>query len=148
MKKLVLATVLASIFGIASAAGPYASLTYDEKDKVNSPEVHHVYGLNVGEKFSSGLGLEVRMEDEKVDKGDGTQKQEGLAQVKVSYDIVTGTILTPYVGVAVGQKDKATIDFPFWVGELGAKVALGDASVGYNFRRRTAFDNNATNAFF
>ena len=84
MKKLVVTTILASMFGIASAAGPYASLTYDDKDKKDSSEVHHVYGLNIGQKFTNGLGLEVRMEDEKVDVGDGTQKQESLMQAKAS----------------------------------------------------------------
>ena len=112
MKKLVLATMLASVFGIA-AAGPYTSLTYDEKDKLHSSEIHNVTGLNVGEKFSGGLGIEARMEDEKVDKGDGTQKQEGLVQTKVSYDITTGTFVTPYVAAALGHKNKATLDFSY-----------------------------------
>ena len=147
MKKLVLATVLASMVGIASAAGPYASITVDEKDKLNSAEIHKVYGLNVGQKFSNGVGVEVRMEDEKVDKGDGTQKQEGLVQTKVSYDITTGTFVTPYVAAALGHKNKATLDFDFWLAEVGVKANLGDASVRYGFRRRTALDNNTTNAY-
>ena len=148
MKKLVLATVLASIFGIASAAGPYASLTYDEKDKQNSTQVNYVYGLNVGQKFDNGVGVEVRMEDERVEPNTGAaQKQESLAQAKVSYDISTGTMLTPYVAAALGHKNKSTIDFHFWLAEAGVKAKLGDASVRYGFRRRTAFDNNTTNAY-
>ena len=148
MKKLVLATVLASMFGIASAAGPYAGLTFDEKTKQNSTQVNYVYGLNVGQKFSNGLGLEARMEDERVEPGAGkTQKQESLAQAKVSYDISTGTMLTPYVATAVGHKNKATIDFNFWLAEAGVKAKLGDASVRYGFRRRTAFENTTTNAY-
>ena len=146
MKKLVLATMLASMFGIASAAGPYASITYDEKDKLNSAQVNYVYGLNVGEKFSNGVDVQLRMEDERVETGTA-QKQEGLGQVKVSYDITTGTPVTPYVAAAVGHKNKATIDFNFWLAEVGAKVKLGDASLRYGFRRRTAFDNNTTNAY-
>ena len=148
MKKLVLATVLASMFGIASAAGPYAGLTFDEKTKQNSTQVNYVYGLNVGQKFSNGLGLEARMEDERVEPGAGaTQKQESLAQAKVSYDISTGTFVTPYVAGAVGHKNKSTIDFPFWVAEVGAKFSVSDVGVRYGFRRRTAFDNNTTNAY-
>ena len=146
MKKLVLATMLASMFGIASAAGPYASITYDEKDKLNSAQVNYVYGLNVGEKFSNGVDVQLRMEDERVETGTA-QKQEALGQVKVSYDIATGTLVTPYVAAAVGHKNKATIDFNFWLAEVGAKVKLGDASLRYGFRRRTAFDNNTTNAY-
>ena len=146
MKKLVLATVLASMFGIASAAGPYASLTYDEKDKLNSAQVNYVYGLNVGQKLDNGVDVQLRMEDERVETGTA-QKQEALGQVKVSYDIATGTLVTPYVAAAVGHKNKATIDFNFWLAEVGAKVKLGDASLRYGFRRRTAFDNNTTNAY-
>ena len=146
MKKLVLATVLASMVGIASAAGPYASLTYDEKDKLNSAQVNYVYGLNVGQKLDNGVDVQLRMEDERVETGTA-QKQEGLGQVKVSYDIATGTLVTPYVAAAVGHKNKATIDFNFWLAEVGAKVKLGDASLRYGFRRRTAFDNNTTNAY-
>ena len=108
MKKVVLATILASVFGIASAAGPYAGLTFDEKDKVNSVEKHYVYGLNVGQKFDNGVTVEARMEDERVETGTA-QKQESLGQGKVSYDITTGTPFTPYVGVALGHKNKATI---------------------------------------
>jgi len=146
MKKLVLATVLASMVGIASAAGPYASLTYDEKDKLNSAQVNYVYGLNVGQKLDNGVDVQLRMEDERVETGTA-QKQEALGQVKVSYDIATGTLVTPYVAAAVGHKNKATIDFNFWLAEVGAKVKLGDASLRYGFRRRTAFDNNTTNAY-
>jgi hypothetical protein len=73
-------------------------LTYDEKDKQNSTQMNYVYGLNVGQKFENGVGVEVRMEDERVEPGAGaTQKQESLAQAKVSYDISTGTMFTPYV---------------------------------------------------
>ena len=131
--------------GAASAEGTYASLTYDQKDKQSSDQVNHVYGLNVGQKFANGLGVEVRMEDEKVDPGSGaTQKQEGLLQAKVSYDIATGTIVTPYVAGAIGQKNKSTSDFSFWVAEVGAKVKLNDTfNVRYGYRQRTAFDTSA-----
>jgi len=147
LKKVVLATILASVFGIA-AAGPYASATYDLKDKQNSTQMNYVYGLNVGQKFENGVGLEVRMEDERVEPGAGaTQKQEGLGQVKLSYDISTGTMFTPYVAGALGHKNKSTVDFHFWLAEAGVKAKLGDASVRYGFRRRTAVDNNTTNAY-
>lgn len=148
MKKVVLTTILASIFGIASAAGPYAGLTYDEKDKQNSTQINYVYGLNVGQKFDNGVTVEARMEDERVEPGGGaTQKQESLAQVKVSYDIATGTMFTPYVAGAIGHKNKATIDFNIWVAEAGVKAKLGDASVRYGYRRRADWDNSVTNAY-
>ena len=145
MKKVVLATILASVFGIASA-GPYASITYDEKDKQNSTQVNYVYGLNVGQKFDNGVGVEVRMEDERVETGTA-QKQESLAQVKVSYDIATGTMFTPYVAGAVGHKNKSTIDFNIWVAEVGVKAKMGDFGVRYGYRRRADWDNSSTNAY-
>ena len=146
MKKVVLATILASVYGIASAAGPYASLTYDEKDKQNSAQVNYVYGLNVGQKLENGFTVEARMEDERVETGTA-QKQEGLAQVKVSYDITTSTPFTPYVAAAVGHKNKATIDFNFWVAEAGVKAKFGDFGVRYGYRRRADWEQSTTNAY-
>ena len=145
MKKVVLATILASVFGMASAAGPYASLTYDEKVKQNASQTNYVYGLNVGQKFDNGFTVEARMEDERVEST--SQKQESLAQAKVSYDISTGTAFTPYVAAALGHKNKSTIDFNFWLAEVGVKAKMGDFGVRYGFRRRTAWDNNTTNAY-
>jgi hypothetical protein len=144
MKKfLVLATLLAA--GLAQAGGNYASITYDEKDKQNADQTNYVYGLNVGQKFDNGVTAEVRMEDERVVST--SQKQESLAQAKISYDIATGTAFTPYVAAALGHKNKSTIDFNFWLAEVGVKAKMGDFGVRYGFRRRTAFDNNTTNAY-
>jgi hypothetical protein len=145
MKKLVILAAML-VAGVAQAGGNYASITYDEKDKQNSTQMNYVYGLNVGQKFDNGVTAELRMEDERVETGTA-QKQEGLGQIKVSYDIATGTMITPYVAAAVGHKNKATIDFNFWVAEVGAKAKMGDFGVRYGFRRRTAFDNNTTNAY-
>jgi hypothetical protein len=145
LKKVVLATILASVFGIASAAGPYASLTYDEKVKQNASQTNYVYGLNVGQKFDNGFTVEARMEDERVEST--SQKQEGLAQIKVSYDIATGTMFTPYVAGAVGHKNKSTIDFNIWVAEAGVKAKMGDFGVRYGYRRRADWDNSSTNAY-
>jgi len=147
MKKLVLAAVMASLTGLV-AAGPYASITFDEKDKQNSTQMNYVYGLNVGQKFDNGVSVEARMEDERVEPGSGaTQKQESLAQIKVSYDIATGTAFTPYVAGAVGHKNKSTIDFNIWVAEVGVKAKMGDFGVRYGYRRRADWDNSSTNAY-
>jgi long-subunit fatty acid transport protein len=145
MKKILAATLLASVFGIASAAGPYASLTYDQKDKQNADQTNYVYGLNVGQKFDNGFTVEVRMEDERVEST--SQKQESLAQLKVSYDIDTGTMFTPYVAGAVGHKNKSTIDFNIWVAEAGVKAKMGDFGVRYGYRRRADWENSSTNAY-
>ena len=147
MKKfLVLAALLAA--GVAQAEGVYSSLTFDQKEKQDSTQVNYVYGLNVGQKFSNGLTVEARMEDERVEPGSGaTQKQESLAQAKLSYDIATGTAFTPYVAAALGHKNKSTVDFNYWVGEAGVKAKMGDFGARYGVRRRAAFDNNTTNAY-
>lgn len=132
----------------AQAEGIYTGITYDEKDKVNAAEVHHVYGLNVGKKFAQGLAAELRMEDEQVEKGDGTQKQESLMQVKITKDISTGTMFTPYVAAAVGQKNKSTLYFPYWLGEVGVKAKLNNTvTLRYGWRQRTAFTNDRINNF-
>jgi len=140
--------MVAAICGMAQAEGTYASLTYDQKDKQDSTQVNYVYGLNVGQKFSNGFGVEARMEDERVEPGAGaTQKQESLMQAKVNYDIATGTMFTPYVAAALGHKNKSTVDFDFWLAEAGVKMKMGDFGARYGVRRRTAFDNNTTNAY-
>ena len=148
MKKLVLATLLSSLIcGFVQAEGIYASVTYDKKDKINSSQINNVYGLNVGQKFADGLSVEARVEDERVETYPG-QKQEGLYQVKASQDLSKLGMVTPYVAAAVGVKNKSTIDFPFWVAEAGAKIKLNDSiALRYGYRLRTAFDNNATNAY-
>jgi len=147
LKKLILTTML-MVCGLAQAEGVYTSLTFDQKDKQDSTQVNYVYGLNVGQKFSNGFGVEARMENERVEPGSGaTQKQEALAQAKVSYDIATGTMFTPYVAGALGHKNKSTIDFNFWLAEVGVKAKMGDFATRYGVRRRTAFDNNTTNAY-
>ena len=148
MKKLVLSTIIAMVFGVAHAEGVYSSLTFDQKDKQDSTQVNYVYGLNVGQKFTNGFAVEARMENERVEPGSGaTQKQEGLAQAKVSYDIATSTMFTPYVAAALGHKNKSTVDFNFWLAEAGVKAKMGDFGARYGVRRRTAFDNNTTNAY-
>ena len=147
MKKFIaMAALLAAT--LAQAEGLYTGLTYDQKDKQNSAQVNHVYGVNVGQKFSNGLTIEGRMENERVEVGDGTQKQEGLMQVKASYDISTGTPVTPYVAAALGQKNKSTVDFTYWLGEVGVKAKINDTfGVRYGWRQRTAVDNNSTNNY-
>jgi len=145
--KLVQLVAIASMLvtaGLAQADGVYGSITYDQKDKQNSSQTNHVYGLNIGQKFANGFTVEARMENEKVDPKTGAaQSQEGLVQIKVSKDFVTGTILTPYVAAAIGQKNESASDFAFWIGEVGAKVKLNDMlGLRYGYRQRTAFDTS------
>jgi hypothetical protein len=148
LKKLVLSTIIAMAFGVAHAEGVYSSITYDQKDKQDSTQVNYVYGLNVGQKFSNGFGIEARVENERVEPGAGaTQKQEALMQAKVNYDIATGTMFTPYVAAALGHKNKSTVDFNYWLAEAGVKAKMGDFNARYGVRRRTAWDNNTTNAY-
>ena len=146
MKKVVLATILASVFGMASAE-PYFATTFDHKDKVASTQGNYVYGLNVGTKLGDGFAVEGRMEDERVEPGAGaTQKQEGLGQLKLSKDFSLGMV-TPYAAVAFGEKNKSTINFPFYVYEVGAKAKLGDVGFRYGYRQRTALNDNTTNSY-
>jgi hypothetical protein len=148
MKKFIALAILLAA-GVAQAEGTYASLSYDYKDKQESTQLNHVIGLTIGQKLGNGFSVEGRMENEKVDPGAGaTQKQEGLVQLKGIYDISTGTMFTPYAALAIGNKNKSTVDFPFYVGEVGVKAKLNDTfTVRYGYRQRTAFDNNTTNSY-
>ena len=149
MKFTKLAVTVAAflIAGSVMAEGIYASVTYDKKDKLNSTQVNNVYGLNIGQKFADGLTVEARVEDERVETFPG-QKQEGLYQFKASQDLSKLGMFTPYVAGAIGVKNKSTIDFPFWVAEVGAKVKLSDSiSARYGWRQRVAFDDNTVNSY-
>lgn len=147
--KLAVAVATFLIAGSAMAGDNYASATFDKKDKQDSTQVNYVYGLNIGQKFGDGWAAEVRMEDEKVDPGAAAvQKQEGLVQLKVSKDFANFGLVTPYVAGAIGQKNKSTVDFSYYVAEVGAKVKLSDSiGVRYGWRQRVAFDDNATNSY-
>lgn len=148
MKKVLFTAAMLIASATSYAEGTYAGLTFDNKDKQNSTQTNYVYGLNVGQKFDNGITAEIRMEDERVEPGSGaTQKQESLMQAKVSYDIATGTMFTPYVAGALGHKNKSTLDFDYWLAEVGVKAKMGDFGARYGVRRRTAFDNNTTNAY-
>lgn len=140
----ILAITSLLVASAAQAEGTYASLTFDLKDKQNSSQTNSVYGLNVGQKFADGFIVEARVENEKVDPKTGAaQSQEGLVQIKVSKDFATGTMLTPYVAAAIGQKNEPTLDFTFWLAEVGAKVKLNDMlGLRYGYRQRTAFDTS------
>ena len=140
MKKfIVLASFLAAT--LAQAEGLYTGVTYDQKDKQNSAQVNHVVGVNVGQKFANGVTVEGRMENERVAVGDGTQKQEGLMQAKVSYDIATGTMFTPYVAAAIGQKNKAQLTLHTGLVKLASRpksmTHLVFAMAGVNVPRLT-----------
>jgi hypothetical protein len=138
MKKLLIATLLAGMFGIAHADEyNYAGITFDAKDKVNSTNNHDVYGLNIGHNFGNTWSVEGRMEDETVNGG----AHEGLIQLKVNKDIGTWYGVTPYAGLAFGEKDKSTTNFAYYVGEIGAKYKINDQiSVWGQGRLRTPFN--------
>ena len=140
MKKLLIATLLAGMFGIAHAdAVTSISATYDNKDKADSTANHDVFGLNVAHDFGNTWKVEARVEDERVNGG----AHEGLAQVKVNKDIGTWYGITPYAGVAVGMKDKSTSDFFDYVGEVGAKYkVLPNLTAYVQERLRTPFNEN------
>ena len=141
MNKLLAAlllTVTASAFAGESTS---VSGTFDVKDKQNSPANHEVFGLNVGHDFGNTWSVEARMEDERVVGNAGGH--EGLVQVKVDKDLGTWFGVTPYAGVAVGEKSKSTTNFAYYVAEIGAKAKVTDQlSVGVQERLRTPFNEN------
>jgi len=140
MKKFLLAVLLAvaSVSAFADA-GNYASAGIDFKDKQDSTNNHTVYGLTVGHDFGNTWKVEARMEDETVNGG----AHEGLVQLKVNKDIGTWYGVTPYAGVAVGEKDKSTTNFIYYLGEVGAKyTVLPGLTAFVQERLRTPFNEN------
>jgi hypothetical protein len=147
MKKIfAMATLLVACW--AQAGDWYGAATYNQKDKLNSAQVNYVHGLTIGNRLGDGWAAEGSVETERVEVGNGTQKQEGAYQVKVVKDFATGTMFTPYLAGAIGQKNKPTLDFSYYLYEGGVKIKLNDTfGIRLGSRQRTAFDNNTTNSY-
>ena len=157
MKKIAIATTLVLAAGAASAEGWYGSVGLDQKEKQNSSsgEYHNVFSMTIGKKLGDGYSVEGLIEDEQV-HGSNAGKHEGLYQLRGNKDFDTGTMFTPYVGLAGGVKSKTTttgtygtLDFPFYRYDIGVKAKLNDMfSVRLGWRHRQAvndtFDGTAT----
>ena len=145
MSKFLLALLAASVLSLSLSAfadeSTSVSGTFDIKDKQHSPLNHEVFGLNVGHNFGNTWSVEGRMEDERVVGNAGSH--EGLVQVKVNKDIGTWFGVTPYAGVAVGEKSKSTTNFAYYVGEIGAKyLVIPGLTLNVQERLRTPFNEN------
>mgnify|MGYP003336904441 FL=1 len=136
MKKVLAVLLFVSTTTFAS---DYINLSVDHKDKLNSDQVNHVYKLNYGRKFDNGLVVEGRMEDETVRN---PSKQEGLMQIKVEYNFNKVFGWKPYAGIAVGQKNRPSVSFPFYAPEAGIKTDIGNWQVKFNHRYRAPFDSS------
>ena len=134
MKKVLFALLVSS----SAFASDYVTTSVDQKDKLNSSEVHQVNRINLGHKFDSGFIIEGRMEDEIVRH---PSKHEGLMQVKLEYDSQPILGWVPYAALAVGQKSKATTNFPFYAPEAGIKTSLNNWTLKFNHRYRAPFDD-------
>lgn len=145
MSKFLLALLAASVLSLSLSAfadeSSSVSGTFDLKDKQHSPANHDVFGLNVAHDFGNTWSVEARMEDERVVGNAGSH--EGLVQVKVNKDIGTWFGVTPYAGVAVGEKSKSTTNFAYYVGEIGAKyLVVPGLTLNVQERLRTPFNEN------
>ena len=144
MSKFLLALLAASVLTASVAQADEStsvSGTFDLKDKQQSPANHDVFGLNVAHDFGNTWSVEGRMEDERVVGNAGSH--EGLIQLKVNKDIGTWFGVTPYAGIAVGEKSKSTTNFMYYVGEVGAKyVVTPSLTLNVQERLRTPFNEN------
>ena len=143
--KYILATtiMLVSTAVFAADDGWYGKAGFDDKEKRNSAtgEYHSVMSMTVGKRLGDGWSLEGHVEEELVKKGSSGQADEGLYQLRLNKSFATGTMFTPYAGVAVGEKDKSTINFPIYRYDVGVNTALGERAVlGVNWRHRQAFN--------
>ena len=141
-----IAALMLTVAGSAFAAddGWYGKVGFDQKDKLNSTtnEFHNVTSMTVGKRLGDGWSVEALLEEELVKNGSSGQADEGLYQLRLNKSFATGTMFTPYVGVAVGEKNKATIGFPIYRYDVGLNTALGEkVVVTLNWRHRQAFDD-------
>ena len=133
MKKFLLGLLVSS----SAFASDYVNLSVDQKDKLNSSEVHQVNRINIGRKFDNGFVIEGRMEDEIVRN---PNKNEGLMQLKLEYNLNKVLGWTPYGGIAIGQKNKTTT-FSFYAAEVGVKTDIQNWTIKFNHRHRAPFDD-------
>ena len=166
MKKIAIATMLVLAAGAASAGDWYGGVSLDQKEKQAtsaSTEYHNVFAMTIGKKLGDGYSVESLIEDEQVRGVAGDQpktkgKHEGLFQLRGNKDFDTGTMFTPYAGIAAGMKSKTasstvyggSLDFPFYRYDLGVKAKLNDMlSVRLGWRHRQAlndtYDGQSTN---
>ena len=147
VKLVALAALLAA--GAAQAGDWYGSIGFDQKDKLNSKtnEFHNVTSMTIGTKLGNGFSVEALVEEELVKNGSADYADEGLYQLRGNKSFNTGTIFTPYVGLAVGEKNKATLSFPIYRYDLGTNIKITDTiGAKVNWRHRQAFDDHVHNA--
>jgi opacity protein-like surface antigen len=152
MKKIFITSVLSFATCTAFASeGWYAGVSVDQKTKPTADsstgEYHNVFGVTLGYKLSDGYSVEGLIENEQVENATthtDSGKHEGLLQIRANKDFDTGTQFTPYIGVALGEKNKTNVDFFFYRYDLGLKIKLTDTigtRIGY--RHREGFDKEA-----
>lgn len=150
MKTFKLLAVAALFVASTAQAGDwYGSIGFDQKDKLNSKtnEFHNVTSMVIGNKLGAGFSVEALVEEELVKNGSADYADEGLYQLRANKSFDTGTFLTPYAGVAVGEKNKATLSFPIYRYDVGTNVKVTDSiGVKLNWRHRQAFDTHVHNA--
>ena len=143
MKKVVLATILASVFGIASAGG-YTSLEYTNETNRATDADNIKSGLVVGNKVGD-TDYNIKMETSQTEFGSGSITQGLEVRVKQSFGTSGG--IRPYLGVRLGEKVSSSTHFSHYAFDAGVKVPLGAGFTGdVGARYRNAFDtsNNYT----
>ena len=137
MKKVVLATILASVFSIASAGG-YTSLEFTNENNRTTGADNIKQGLAVGIK-EGDTDYSIKMENSQTEFGSGSITQGLEARVKQSFGVNGG--IRPYVGVRLGEKVTSSTHFSHYAFDAGVKVPLGAGFTGdVGARYRNAFD--------
>jgi len=141
MKNVILALVASVALAGTAVAGEYAGIDYQSKQRSGVDEQHDVLGVSVGATLGTKLYAEGRMEEEIVHN---PSKHEGLAQVKLGWNVLSWHKLTPYVAGAVGYKSKATSNFDYYVVEGGLKYPLfANLDVSAASRLRSPFGESS-----
>ena len=137
MKKIVLATILASVFGLAQAGG-YASLEYSDESNRKTGAENIKEGLAVGTKVGD-TDYSIKMENSQTEFGSGSISQGLEVRVKQSFGDKGG--IRPYLGVRLGEKVTSSTNFSHYAFDAGVKVPLGAGFTGdVGARFRNAFD--------
>ena len=137
MKKVILATILASLFGIAQAAG-YLSLEYYDEENRKTGADNIKQAVVVGNKVGD-TDYSLKMENSQTSFGSGSITQGMEVRVKQFFGDDGG--IRPYVGVRLGERVSSSTHFTNYAVDAGFKIPLGNSFTSdVGGRYRNAFD--------
>lgn len=142
MKKLVLASFMVALAGLAQAAEPYFQLSNSWQENrvthANSVAPDVVIGVKEGNWQVSGMA---QFSQPEIGNGAITNSVEG--RVRYNYEPFTNLKMRPWTQVRVGEQITSTSNFGYYAADLGLTVpVVSRVDVDFSYRYRNAFETS------